>query len=206
MMGRDISPLHAGMLVGIAILTTLNVARFLLNVGYLDRIGKAAQLPAVQGNGVPRDIPIPIQQAMMVFEPTERYGLHDVQDWESLTPGSGWIKLTSGNTSWPFAVTMYHQLHCLNFMRYDLTQSKKGVKPTKDVLGHAGHCYNYVRMGIVCGSDITLEHRVVEELACDNPAPPAPGVPHICRDWTQIREFVGENYHRNIDYLIRSTG
>lgn len=139
----------------------------------------------------------------MVFEPTELYGVHAVDQWESVSAGSGWVKLPTPLDERPYAVSMYHQLHCLNFLRYDLTQSKKGVKATSAVLGHANHCYNYIRMGILCASDRTLESRIVEELTCENPRPSPPGVSHVCRDWTQIRAYVGENYHQNEGYLSR---
>lgn len=137
----------------------------------------------------------------MVFEPTELYGVHDVRQWESVSAGSGWVKLPTPLDERPYAVSMYHQLHCLNFLRYDLTQSKKGVNATPSVLGHANHCYNYIRMGILCSSDITLEPRIVEELTCQNPRSPPPGVPHVCRDWAQIHDYVERNYERNQGYL-----
>ncbi|KAJ3508464.1 hypothetical protein NMY22_g16608 [Coprinellus aureogranulatus] len=149
----------------------------------------------------PRDIPLHIQDAVMVFEPTDLYGVHDVGQWESLSAGSGWVKLPTPVDERPYAVSMYHQLHCLNFLRYDLTQSKKGVRPTAAVLGHANHCYNYLRMGILCSVDLTLEPRIVEELTCDGPKPSPTGVPHVCRDWARIHEYVGKNYRRNEGYL-----
>jgi hypothetical protein len=137
----------------------------------------------------------------MVFEPTELYDVHAVAQWESVSAGSGWIKLPTPQDDRPYAVSMYHQLHCLNFLRYDLTQSKKGVQPTPAVVGHANHCYNYIRMGVLCGADRTLEPRIVEELTCENPKPASPGVPHVCRDWTQIHGFVGDNYRTNAEWL-----
>lgn len=139
----------------------------------------------------------------MSFEPTDRYGVHDVKQWEFLTPGSGWVMEPTGDVPHPYAVSMYHQLHCLNFMRYDLTQSKKGVKATKAVLGHANHCYNYIRQAILCSGDSTLEPRITEQLVCDNPAPASSSL-HVCKDWARIRDYVGTNYRKNLAF-IRST-
>lgn len=121
----------------------------------------------------------------MVFNDTLHYGLHDVRDWESLTPpGNGWVVLEPGPRS--YAVTMYHQLHCLNSMRYDLTQSKIGKKATAAQLGHAHHCYNYIRQGLQCGLDLTLQPK--------NGG--GSGVTHVCRDWVQIRTFMEQNFEK----------
>jgi hypothetical protein len=69
-------------------------------------------------------------------------------------------------------------------MRYDLTQSMIGKKATAAELGHAHHCYNYIRQGLQCGLDITLEPSH-DQLS---------GTMHVCRDWIQIREFMEQNY------------
>lgn len=151
----------------------------------------------------PRDIPIRVQDAVMVFEPTELYDINAVEQWASLSPNSGWIKLPTPVDERPYAVSMYHQLHCLNSLRYGLIRSKTGANATSAALWHANHCYNYIRMGVLCGSDRTLEPRIVEELVCDDSRSTPPGVPHVCRDWTQIHSFVGENHRRNEDYLTR---
>jgi hypothetical protein len=133
-------------------------------------------------DGFPRQLPLNVRNAAMTFTNTSHYGLHDVHEWESLTPtGNGWVVLEPGPKS--YAVTMYHQLHCLNAMRYDLTQSKIGKIPTAAELGHAHHCYNYIRQGLQCGLDLTL----------DESHGGLGGTAHVCRDWVQIREFMEQN-------------
>lgn len=126
----------------------------------------------------------------MTFNDTTHYGLHDVREWESLTPpGNGWVVLEPGPRA--YAVTMYHQLHCLNSMRYDLTQSKIGKNATVAELGHAHHCYNYIRQGLQCGLDLTLEptHGGTG------------GITHVCRDWVQVRAYMEQNFKKNKSYF-----
>jgi len=131
-----------------------------------------------------------VRNAALTFNDTSHYGLHDVREWESLTPrGNGWVVLEPGPRS--YAVTMYHQLHCLNAMRYDLTQSKIGKAPTTAELRHAHHCYNYIRQGLQCGLDLTLE------LSYDEMGDTV----HVCRDWVQIRTFMEHNYDQNTIYF-----
>ncbi|KAF9527832.1 hypothetical protein CPB83DRAFT_855692 [Crepidotus variabilis] len=128
----------------------------------------------------------------MVFEDNEHYGIHAVDEWETLTPsGHGWVVLGAERRA--YAVSMYHQLHCLDGMRYDLTQSKIGKQPTKQILGHANHCYNYLRQELLCHSDLTLERAGANVTGSK--------VSHVCRDWVQIRDYMEKNHRENVDYL-----
>lgn len=146
--------------------------------------------PAKSSDGFPRQLPVNVRNAAMAFNDSSHYGLHDVYEWESLIPrGNGWVVLGPGPRS--YAVTMYHQLHCLNAMRYDLTQSKIGKAPTQAELGHAHHCYNYIRQGLQCGLDLTLD------LSHDGLGNTA----HVCRDWAQIRTFMERNYDQHTIYF-----
>ncbi|KAJ2917362.1 hypothetical protein MD484_g3059, partial [Candolleomyces efflorescens] len=139
----------------------------------------------------------------MMFEPTEHYGINDVREWESLSPGlNGWVYLTSGGKATPYALSMFHRVHCLNFIRYYLKGSKNGNTPTADEKGHANHCYNYIKDTLLCGSDITLEPRIVEQVSCENPAPAA-SIPHVCRDWAQVRNFIEDNYRSNLEEFAK---
>ncbi|KAF5341925.1 hypothetical protein D9611_001096 [Ephemerocybe angulata] len=216
-MKYDTGSVHAVMLVAIVILTACNAARFALNLSYIDIINKAVNSLHFQKSGTPRLLPIPLQDAVMVFQSTERYGLDKQAEWESITPTpvGGWIKLpvphrseSTDNTNMAFSVAMYHQIHCLDLIRYDLLQSRNATGAFKLHSGHADHCYNYVRKGLLCGSDTTLEPWIAEAIACDantaNIPTEAPRVAHVCKDWTQIRRFVGPNYHDNVDYINRA--
>ncbi|RXW17949.1 hypothetical protein EST38_g7902 [Candolleomyces aberdarensis] len=191
------------MITAICILTAWNVGRFVLNVSFIRDLENARWAFLSDKNGLPRDIPLRVQDAVMVFEPTDHYDVHDVNAWESLSPGlNGWAKVKYGEKDEPFALAMFHRLHCLNFMRYDLTQSKKGVKPTESVIEHENHCYNFVRESLLCGSDITMEPRIVEQLACENPSPPS-SVPHVCKNWVDIHNFIKHNYESNLDFFAK---
>jgi hypothetical protein len=101
-----------------------------------------------------------------------------------------------------YAVSMYHQLHCLNSMRYDLLMSRTAREADTKELAHAHHCYNYIRQGLLCKADITLEP--TKKIMFDNgqigAAASGSGVTHICRNWVQIREYMESNFYDNRDY------
>lgn len=136
----------------------------------------------------------------MVFTDDNLLDIHDAGAWYSaIPPGNGWVVLGPNKTS--YAVSMYHQIHCLNSMRYDLTLSRLGQTPSQDQLGHANHCYNYIRQGLLCRSDVTLEPTeqvVLGEMV--GAVASGSGVAHICRDWTKIRQYMEGNFRSNADY------
>jgi hypothetical protein len=147
-------------------------------------------LALAPNSNLPRELPINVRNAAMIFNDTSHYGLYDVREWEALTPpGNGWVLLEPDSK--PYAVSMFHQLHCLNSMRYDLTQSKIGKYPTEENLAHAHHCYNYHRQNLLCGLDLTLSST---GYGLGDTA-------HVCRDWAQIREYLEENYKKFYMYF-----
>lgn len=155
-------------------------------------------------NGTPRELPLSVNNAIMVFNNDSLLDIHAADTWYSaIPPGNGWVVLGSNKTS--YAVSMYHQLHCINSMRYDLLMTKSGKKPSKTTMGHALHCYNYIRQGLLCKADVTLEpsiprlvHGQIGALASGN------GVAHVCRDWSQIRQFMEQNHRARHEVWSRA--
>ena len=76
------------------------------------------------------------------------------------------------------------------------------------VVTHAEHCLDYLREALFCHSDTTLEP--VKEVAVDENGAPAKegstgvhidlvamgwGVTHRCRDWSALRDYMGNNWN-----------
>ncbi|KAJ7448667.1 hypothetical protein B0H11DRAFT_1744105, partial [Mycena galericulata] len=160
-------------------------------------------------------LPIEIRRAAMWFNDTERYSIDAINDWKSLfPPGNGWVKL--GVEHRPFAISMYHQMHCIEGIRHALLLSATGEDTKSDAArSHANHCFNYLRQLLLCRADTTLEPTHLVTLTNGTRGAAASGnmVLHICRDWTQVRDFVRvkitwlTHFHNNIPSLcVRVTG
>ncbi|KAL9107091.1 MAG: hypothetical protein Q9227_007957 [Pyrenula ochraceoflavens] len=113
-----------------------------------------------------------------------------------------------------YSVTLFHQLHCLGELRQsyflllsaitslssDSPSTDKLVEKAKKLDGphgaHVGHCFDYLRQGLQCNGDMTLEWPREEEdgrrIAVDGW-----GVGHLCRDWDTIMEYM-DAWHFNI--------
>jgi hypothetical protein len=91
-----------------------------------------------------------------------------------------------------YMTSMYHQLHCLNKIQVLLT-AVTTVGPPKSVsLAHIEHCFSYLRQGILCAGDLTLEGpdmldgKVQQTLQGWN-------VTHTCSDWDEMRRWMKEH-------------
>lgn len=82
---------------------------------------------------------------------------------------------------------MFHQLHCLDMIRQAI------VRGSPD--SHTQHCFHFIRQGILCAADTTLDPLNVDGLGPDGSGVGTNGVDvtHVCRDWTQVYNFVREN-------------
>lgn len=92
-----------------------------------------------------------------------------------------------------YMISFYHQLHCLRDlqMQYmDLAHNRSATALAD--LHHAGHCFSYIRQGIMCAGDSTLE------LPDKHPEPgmsPLRGwdIKHSCRNWGDLIDWMNEN-------------
>lgn len=127
--------------------------------------------------------------------------------WSALMPsGDGFIVIPSPSTyNLPpgkstahgdvYDISMFHQLHCLAHIRnhYHLTQlslhsnmsdaiGEKLLRPQED---HVQHCFDYLRQGIMCTGDMTVEWPRTEadgtRFAVDGW-----GVTHECKSWVSV--------------------
>ncbi|TVY89605.1 Oxidase, partial [Lachnellula willkommii] len=94
-----------------------------------------------------------------------------------------------------YSVSMTHQLHCLGVIRDVITKYSKGDKSRFAGAGHEYHCLDYIRQGILCAGDTTLDHAEIEY----NPDGSerkygftGADATHRCRDWEAITEVLVE--------------
>ena len=129
-----------------------------------------------------------VRDVIMFPEDTVHYpisGDDALEQWETQFPalGQGWVCLGPGRRR--FALTMYHELHCLGRLRVALGDGANRTQEVQDE--HVQHCLNYLRMTALCRADITLEPVIDSSLAVDLTQP------HLCRDWVQVYEEASRN-------------
>jgi len=125
---------------------------------------------------------------------SDRYGMEDSNDWASITPpGHGFVKIDNEF----YALSIYHQIHCLNSFRRMLNKSPNASYTEHDSM-HSHHCLSYLRQMILCGADTTLEpaFQAINTDGRQTRAAYGTGVTHECRDWVEVREFAARNYEQ----------
>ena len=84
-----------------------------------------------------------------------------------------------------YMMTVFHQLHCLSYLAEHYQQGYGGVELTKEVAHHTAHCFNYLRQGIMCSADTTLEGKTDEG--------PGEGSEHECADYHALLKWANDN-------------
>ena len=98
-------------------------------------------------------------------------------------------------------VSFYHQLHCLRDLQVRLVglsaNTSHDVSRTEELLHesqrfHVEHCFSYIRQGIRCAADTTLEG---PDLIPEPGRSPLRGwgVQHQCRKWDDLLNWMEEN-------------
>lgn len=145
---------------------------------------------AYVGDDFPELWPLPpTPSVLLTVEDSAHYpiiGLDAREEWAANTPkGFGFMRL--GPEGRAFAISMYHQLHCLRLMRYALAAGDySDLKFT-----HFGHCLIYLRQLILCNPDLTLEPYDVLEGDYDVKQD---GSTHVCQDWRQVYDAMASNW------------
>ena len=79
---------------------------------------------------------------------------------------------------------MWHQIHCLNHIRAMLVNGDDGSD-------HTAHCFHYLRQGILCAADTTLESGGDGmRLANGDVVANGDRTVHTCRDWRQVHDWM----------------
>lgn len=103
-----------------------------------------------------------------------------------LRPG---IKTSGGQQ---YDISVFHQLHCLKYVRtylYEVLQiaqhgpSTEGERTFVNLPDdHVSHCLDYIRQGVMCSADMTVEWPR-EERGGPSSAVDGWGVGHQCKSW-----------------------
>jgi len=139
-------------------------------------------------------LPVNARTVALEVVDSDRYGMHDDNDWASVFPlGHGFVK--GGDDEEFYAVSMYHQMHCLNSFRRMFNGQRNASRAEHDGM-HAIHCLSYLRQMVLCNADTTLEPAFTAQNTDGRKTKAAygTGVTHQCSDWVQIRRYAEGNY------------
>jgi hypothetical protein len=121
--------------------------------------------------------------------------MNDDNDWASVIPvGHGFVRFGSDDDF--YAVSMYHQMHCLNSFRRMFNGHKNSSREGHDS-AHALHCLSYLRQMVLCAADTALEPAFSARDSGTGKLTKAAygtGVTHRCRDWSVVRKHVEANH------------
>lgn len=121
------------------------------------------------------------------------------------------IALKLPNRTWPVSETglpghydiapdVFHTLHCLNLIRQGLHRAYYDSLPVNagiNVPGHLDHCLSHIRQSLMCAGDMTPN--VYQWSENHGRAILRTDVPHTCRDFGKLREWVKERWYEEFD-------
>ncbi|KAJ5971429.1 uncharacterized protein N7479_001347 [Penicillium vulpinum] len=122
--------------------------------------------------------------------------------WKRLSPpGDGIIELpiaaaknlpeslpapNNPETALVYGVSVFHQLHCLNFLRFAYYPSSLQDMDAEEVVFHRDHCLDYIRQALMCHADPTFEPMTQVGIN-------GMGATHQCRDFDKIFAWAYEH-------------
>lgn len=89
-----------------------------------------------------------------------------------------------------------HELHCL----YRLVNALNIHTLPTSHHAHSLHCLDYIRQGILCDADLTLEPFDPLELVASKGKL---GAVHVCKDWTKLLKSMEENFEGWADFYSK---
>lgn len=93
-------------------------------------------------------------------------------------------------------ISVFHQLHCLYTIRrayYAEQSNDKGLEDFdfgRERSKHAGHCFEYLRQGLMCAADSSIEPGHAEK--ADGEGFLGWDVPRTCRNYDQLKQWAEE--------------
>lgn len=93
--------------------------------------------------------------------------------------------------------SMAHQLHCLHSIMDAFNQMAQGKSPhhgghtrrAEDHSWHLGHCFDYIRQGIMCCGDTALEGAATM-FPEGKEGSDGWNTLHVCKDYSEVKEWV----------------
>ncbi|KAF8190957.1 hypothetical protein K438DRAFT_1762884 [Mycena galopus ATCC 62051] len=125
---------------------------------------------------------------MRIQTPDLEYPVRNDRKWATIVPPQlGFIRLGPKGTS--FSIAMFHQLHCVNGIRFAYRGARDGLFKTPEALqksfGHANHCFDILRHGVLCRADTTLARSGAGNATAV--------VRHCAADHAEVRNYVASN-------------
>lgn len=161
----------------------------------------------LSGDDFPPTFPLalPRKVAMVVEESVHYYAHGGARDEWAYQRGFGFDGAARvGAQNRTFAVSLYHQTHCLLYLHAQLTSAAAAAVDvdidgaTHERFAHHQHCLNYLRQQALCHPDLTLEPGAGDFAARDFEVVRV-GETHVCRDfetaWDRNTENWLEWYH-----------
>lgn len=99
-----------------------------------------------------------------------------------------------------YSMTVFHQLHCLAMIKTELNrQTLRYPAPehTHENANHIPHCFDYIRQGLMCAGDMTLEKAKVNADGVRIRDVNGWGVEHECKNWDDVMRW--SEKHRSDD-------
>ncbi|EQB52825.1 hypothetical protein CGLO_07515 [Colletotrichum gloeosporioides Cg-14] len=130
--------------------------------------------------------------------------------WAMLMPkGNGWINVTVDDGVLPYMpgldrslpeqkarLSVFHQLHCLYIARDAFVHARDGHLERVRV-DHLSDCWDYLRQGIMCAGDATLEWKQANASGGEGW-----GYQHMCKDYALLFMFA-EQYRATEEHSFR---
>jgi hypothetical protein len=121
--------------------------------------------------------------------------------WDALLPENGGsvlaTNLTSGYHFWG-RIAMFHQLQCLRDIRKQLAAMSESWDASRTLMSHNGwgseyerfgYCFDYVRQGILCHADTTLQPVAFNSEWADGKVVDGNALWHTCKDRKVLYEW-----------------
>ncbi|PSR72226.1 hypothetical protein PHLCEN_2v11901 [Hermanssonia centrifuga] len=145
------------------------------------------------GETYPLFLPIPpLAPVAISLHESVRFALNSSDavadgEWDSLSndlPGLGRMRL--GPERRVFAISMFHQLHCLR----ELQRSIVHREDTRNSYHHVQHCLNYLRQSLLCTAADTIEpgDPMLSDFETGGVGPDLG-----CQDWEKVFDAIVEN-------------
>ncbi|KAK0099975.1 hypothetical protein ONS95_013205 [Cadophora gregata] len=103
-----------------------------------------------------------------------------------------------------FCISMFHQLHCIASLKsaFESMINENGTSRLEHT-SHLAHCFDYLRQGIMCAGDMTLEPAF--ELAGEDAGTKAVNgwnVEHQCKNYQVMYDFAEKHRYGNTSGIL----
>lgn len=164
----------------------------------------------MKGDDFPAFLPLYLERKVeMVVEESVHFiaggsGGQDEWEYQRGFGFDGAARLGAKNRT--FAVSLFHQEHCLLYFHTQLTDHRITTTTTKDGSGgrrfaHHQHCLNYLRQQALCHPDLTLEPGDFARRDFDVDRV---GETHVCRDFDTAWDYNTERWLEWYHFLKES--